>query len=399
MKITNSSVERIPYTLKGQKTYWDDTVKGFGIRVGKTSKTYIAQRDICRKTCIFSIGKHTVYNADDARKAAKEALVEMGKGINLNDKKRAAAVSGTTLREAADMYFSSSEERAAVTIQGYQDHLKRYLHVWIDKELKDITRKMTRELHQKIAKQHGKYVANGAMRTFRAIWNRTMREDETLPCCPTINVDWFKEYRKQSPIPPEELSAWYQEIMQQKNPVRRDVNLVMLFTGLRRTDAATVRFEDINFVKKTLHRPKPKGGSKRAFTIPVTDFVMDIFKQRKEENKIFFPGSAWVFPAWSASGHIMEPKEGAMKWSAHRLRDSYTTVANCAGLPVYDIEVLTNHRPANSSVTAGYVRQSIEQLRISQQKITDYLLSCIFPVPNDDNKVVPLHDNRTQIAV
>ena len=63
-------------------------------------------------------------------------------------------------------------------------------------------------------------------------------EDETLACCPTINVDWFAEYRKQSPIPPEELAFWFQDIMHQKNPVRRDINLAILFTGLRRNDAA-----------------------------------------------------------------------------------------------------------------------------------------------------------------
>jgi len=391
MKISNSTVDRIPYTTKGQKFYWDDTVKGFGVRVGQTTKTYIAQGDIRRRTCVFSIGKHGLYSADEARKVAKEALVEIGKGINPNERKRIATMRGITLRGAAELHLAAPKARSKVTIEGYNNYLKRYLHVWLDKELRAIDRKMANELHRKIGKEHGKVVANGAMRAFRAFWNRAMREDETLPICPTRNVDWFEQKRKQSPIPTEELPSWYVEIMAQRNPVRRDINLMMLFTGLRRTDATTVRWEDINFEKKTLHRPNPKGGTKRAFTIPVTDFVIDIFKRRKAENEIFFPASPWVFPADSRSGHLMEPKEGTMKWSAHRLRDTYTTAASNAGLPVYDIEVLTNHRPANSSVTAGYVLQGIEQLRISQQKITEYLLAQIFPVP----QVVAIHDNRT----
>jgi len=73
---------------------------------------------------------------------------------------------------------------------------------------------------------------------------------------------------------------------------------------------------------ETLHRPKPKGGIDRKFTIPMTDFVMEIFLRRKEESEIFFRASPWVFPAYSTVGHIVEPKNWTMKWSSHRLRDT-----------------------------------------------------------------------------
>ena len=82
----------------------------------------------------------------------------------------------------------------------------------------------------------------------------------------------------------------------------------------------------------------------------------------------------------SKLGHITEPK-GKNLPSPHRLRDTYTTAANAAGLSVYDIEVLTNHRPAKSSVTAGYVSQDIEHLRRRQQAITDYLFAQIGTKP------------------
>jgi len=129
----------------------------------------------------------------------------------------------------------------------------------------------------------------------------------------------------------------------------------------------------------TLFRPNPKGGRKRAFTVPLSDFMLEILKRRKIENEMFLPGIPWVFPAASSSGHIVEPKEKTIKWSCHRLRDTYTTAANSAGLSPYDIETLTNHRPPKSSVTAGYINQGIEQLRVSQQKVTDYLLEKIDP--------------------
>ena len=102
-------------------------------------------------------------------------------------------------------------------------------------------------------------------------------------------------------------------------------------------------------------------------------------ERRMEENEIFFGKNCpWLFPTRSQKGNkvipLSEPKEPRRSLpSAHRLRDTYTTAANAAGLSPYDIEVLTNHRPAKSSVTAGYINQSIEHLRIQQQRVADYL--------------------------
>jgi len=69
MKITNSSVDRIPYTAKGQKYYPDDTLKGFGVVVGRTTKTYVAQRDINRKTCRGVVTGKSMPAANQYRRA------------------------------------------------------------------------------------------------------------------------------------------------------------------------------------------------------------------------------------------------------------------------------------------------------------------------------------------
>jgi integrase len=391
LKLNKFSIERdcIPPVIgelnsKGkpilQKLYMDLNLKGFGLLVGRKKKTFIAQYDIRGRTTRVTIGQYGVWTVDQARKKAKELLVIMANGENPNKIKRIERSKTITLGEAAELYLNSPKmllERSPRTSQGYSQALNCYLKNWLNKPLTEISRKMVRERHLKIGNECGHYAANGTMRAFRAFWNRAMKEYEYLPVCPTINVDWFPEYRRQKPIPVEELPEWYNQVLLLRNPIRRDYLLFVLFSGLRRNDAATIRWENVNLEAETLFRPNPKGGRKRAFTVPLSDFLSEILVRRKDENEAFFPNSPWVFPAQSSTGHLMEPKEKTIKWSCHRLRDTYTTAANGAGLSPYDIETLTNHRPPKSSVTAGYINQGIEQLRESQQKVTDYLLGII----------------------
>ena len=391
LKISNLSIEKdcLPpgpgeLNSKGkpikQKLYLDLKLNGFGLLVGKQKKTFVAQRDVSGRTVRATIGQYGIWTVDQARKKAKELLLHMSNGKNPNKIKQVQKARTITLGEAAEMYLNSPKmlmERSPRTGQGYRQLTNSYLKDWLNKPLIDISRKMVREKHSKVGVKHGHYSANASMRAFRAFWNRAMKEYEYLPVCPTINVDWFPEYRRQEPIPVAELPNWYKKVLALINPIRRDYLLLVLFSGLRRNDAATIRWEHIDSEAGTLFRPNPKGGRKRAFTVPLSDFLIQIIKRRRAENPIFFPGSPWVFPANSISGHIKEPKEKTIKWSCHRLRDTYTTAANSAGLSPYDIETLTNHRPPKSSVTAGYINQGIDQLRESQQMVTNYLLGKI----------------------
>jgi hypothetical protein len=118
---------------------------------------------------------------------------------------------------------------------------------------------------------------------------------------------------------------------------------------------------------------------------------MAILRHERDVVSQIYPGSEWVFPTRTRSGEVTFVKDAHERQkivsidgrvvarpglpSPHRLRDTYSTACTQAGLHPFDIEVLTNHRPATSSVTAGYVRQSLEHLRECQEKVTAWLLT------------------------
>lgn len=380
VKITKRFVDGLPHTKGGQDFYWDSELRGFGIVVGQYSKTYIAQRDINGRTRRVTIGRHGVLTTDQARQSALEHIAEMSKGVDITARRRAARANDVTLAQALALHLEKMrrEERSDITMTDYEDLVERYLSDWRNLPLAEITRTQISDRHTRIGNKHGKVTANRAMRVFRAVFNSASKKYEHLPECPTIAVDWYKQERKQEPIPEEKLKDWYGKVMGIENTVRRDWQLFVIFTGLRKTDASTIRWEDTNAEKASLHRPNPKGGKDRAFTIPLPDVCVEILQRRKEENaKVFGEDCPWVFPTFDADGnvtHIQEPKEYKRGLpSPHRLRDTYTTIANAVGLSPYDIDVLTNHRPPKGSVTAGYIRQDFAHLLLQQQKVADYL--------------------------
>jgi integrase len=380
VKITKRFVDGLAYTKGGQDFYWDSELRGFGIVVGQQSKTYIAQRDINGRTRRVTVGRHGVITTDQARQEAREHITQMSKGVDINAKKRERRAQDITLAEAMEMHLEKLRrgEMSDITINDYKITLERYLGDWLKRPLTELTRSLITDRHTRIGTKNGEVTANRTMRAFRAVYNTARKKYEYLPECPTIAIDWYKQERKQEPIPEGKLAEWYEKVKGIDNDVRRDWQVFTLFTGLRKTDASTIKWDDINLDKASLHRPKPKGGKERAFTIPLPDVCVEILKRRQKDNAPFFGKDCpWVFPTRTAKGevtYIQEPKEYKRGLpSPHRLRDTYTTIANAAGLSPYDIDVLTNHRPPKGSVTAGYIRQDFAYLLTQQQKIADYL--------------------------
>lgn len=106
-KLAKSNIERIPFTQNRQEFYWDTELPGFGLVVGQTAKSYVAQSNIAGKSIRITVGKHGIFTCDEARCRARFLLNEMAQGINPVEKKRSAKVQGVTLCEAFNAFLSA----------------------------------------------------------------------------------------------------------------------------------------------------------------------------------------------------------------------------------------------------------------------------------------------------
>ena len=390
IKITKSRVDALPHPDKGQVLYSDSDLPGFAVLVGAKSKAYVAQRDVAGRTKRVTIGRHGIIKTDKARDDARQMIARMAQGEDPSLTKRQEAARSITLRQALEAYEQTLENknRSPRTIEGYRKSIERYLRDWLDKPLGDFDRSMVRARHLKIG-ESGRYAANGTMRAFRAVWNRAMREHEELPVCPVINVDWFEEKPRKAAIPTNDLADLYRRIQAVPNPIRRDYFEFVLFTGMRRQAAAQMLWKDVDLDNAMLHVPRPKGGERRAFDLPLSDHLVGLLERRREEDAAL--ESPWVWPSPSSkTGRISEPKETGLP-GPHSLRHTFATCATNAGLSQYHTKLLMNHTLPKSDITGGYVGSEGDDLRHSQEMVTGYLLSHVRPTGGD---VVNLKEAR-----
>jgi hypothetical protein len=63
--------------------------------------------------------------------------------------------------------------------------------------------------HEKITAENGPYIANGCMRSLRAIYNHARKMARSLPAeNPVIAVDWNAEKRRNTALGLAELGPW-----------------------------------------------------------------------------------------------------------------------------------------------------------------------------------------------
>ena len=424
-KLTKRLIDQTPLLdpndkkTRNQKIIWDDTLRGFGVRVGVNNKVFIAQRDVAGRTVRVSIGKYGVFTVDQARKEAQQLLAKMSLGTNPNEVKRNLKSKSITLGAALELYIESSRSkgRSESTIKVNTYAINRYLKDWLKRPLASFTRHEVRTRHINIAKwiKNGKYEkkhpnskairskkkvgeasANTAMGGFRTIYNRAMRQHEDLPVNPCINIDWFAKKRRQAAIPKDDLSKWYREVMAISNPVRRDLLLFMLFSGLRSGDARSLRVDQVDFEQRKIFIPMPK--SKRPFDLPMSDYIYNLLKKRIVENKEDMGATEYVFPSDRIDGHIKEPRVKLnVNYTPHGLRHTFITVAESIDVSPYAIKLIVNHAIPNHDVTGGYVTATLERLRDPMQNITDKLLDIC--TKESDDKPAPDTGNVVKLRV
>jgi integrase len=166
--------------------------------------------------------------------------------------------------------------------------------------------------------------------------------------------------------------------------------LLLLFTGMRKREATTLTWDDVDFVRRVVTVTAEKTKSRRALVLPMTSFVRDLLVRRRSLGRAQF-----IFVANSASSHV-EAMDGSLaiiakttgiKISPHDLRRTYSTVASSC-VAYAELRQLINH--AAGDVTAGYIVHDVERLREAAQKVCDQLNKlCGIEAPSGDT-VTPL---------
>jgi integrase len=440
VNLTEKTVAKLPAPTKTGKPmlYWDNgpkAVRGFGVLCsGKShTKSYIAQRDLpggrSRRVTIAGVNEISL---DEARKQAADMLVDMRRGLDPKAKKETL-----TLRSVLDSYRKAHAHRLrARSDESYRESVERYLPDWLDRPLVEITRDMVEKQHKQIAEgieaahraktaeavkryeakaekakgwpqaverykakaaaaaarkpYSGHATANATMRALRMLWNYAADKNPTIGPNPVrLKKEWFHVRRRTRLVRADDLSKFYEAMMALSNAVQRDYLRLILFTGLRRSEAAALRWDpDIDLKARVIRIPAPTTKADRKLDLPMCDVVHAMLVARRALGD-----TKYVFPADSGSGHVEEPKFACeqiaeacgVRISPHDLRRTFVTTAESIDMSTIALKALVNHALPDD-VTSGYVVMTAERLREPAQKVCDKLkMLCGIVEPAGEN--------------
>jgi integrase len=376
--------------------------------VGKRTKTFMVQGDLRlngkRQSLRLKVGEVGEVRTREARAKAKALLGLIGKGVDPRPKEAGEGEAPNlstsrpegfleidlTLRAAWTRYRDAHlkrKGRSEGTIENCRDHVERLMADWLDQPFWALGNNpsLVTARHEKITQDNGPYIANGCMRSLRAIYNHARKTARSLPAeNPVTAVDWNSEKRRNTALGLNELPPWVGELRALENPIRREFHWFLLLSGSRPYALKRARIEHIDFRSRILHIPKPKGGEIRAFDIPLSRTMIRCLVRVIRLGRVLHQtkGREWLFPADSESGHLVEHKEdraNLVKWG-NDLRQTYRTVAQTVGVADLDIHLLMIHSVIG--VNAGYINRNKllrDHLRHQQEMISCKIVDTLQP--------------------
>lgn len=385
--LSDRVISRLPLAAGGQYLVRDTELRGFFLVVGTRRKTFTVQGEYwkngVRKNKKLALGQVGDLTTREARVKAKDLLARIAKGEFAGNPQNMP--SDVTLRDAWKRYrvaHLERKERSPATIRGYADHVERLLKDWLDLPLKALGEnpRLVAERHDKLTENHGYAAANGCMRTLRAIYNHARRSARELPPeNPTLAVDWNQERRRDTAMGLADLSDWFSQARTLRHPTRREFHLFTLLSGCRPGALLKARVEHFDFGRRVLHIPRPKGGAKRAFDIPLSRPMIRCLVRAMRSSRWLHPAQAdeWIFAAASCEGHMVEHKEDRQRLSkwGNDLRQTYRTLGQAAGLSEIDMHLLMNH--SLPGVNAGYITRARllgDHLRSAQERLSQCVM-------------------------
>jgi integrase len=413
-KITKTFVDKVQPPTSGYAVHWDDSVKGYGLRVSSQGKrVFIAMGRVLGKPIQFTLGPYGVLTEDAARKKAQKILQGMREGIDPRDSKRADEAMKVTLQQVCDAYVERPGKLKESSKAEMKRHVEKVFASWKDRPIVAITEDDVRKRHREMVekgldgKRGAPASANASMVTLRILCNfasRQYRRGDGSPLLVRNPVEVLKDHwatlgsRTERYIDRRKVGeVWNALQAARENPKNRDalagidLTIFALLTGCRRDEGATLTWDRVNIDDHDpsncwWHIDDRKRGE--PIWLPLSSQAVALLKARRavvdadiaEGKKV----SEFVFPSWSKAGHIRDaraPMETISEivgkhLSLHDLRRSFTNYAmrECL-IEKFRTDLLTGHKPAQEDITArNYLDLArLDWLQPEVQKVGDWI--------------------------
>ena len=403
-------------TGKQQEIYWDSKTPSLGVRVTQgNAKAFIFQTRLYGKTIRITIGSLDTWALGQAQSEARRLKVLTDQGVDPRE-------------ERAKLVAKAHAERlkGIKALDVWDQYIEARSHQWGDRHKNDhidMVRagggKVTRGLrkNQSATKQAGILCdllslplneinrarvlawlkgeatrrparARQALSALKAFltWAGDQPEYSALAdtgACERLARELPAKKAKDDCLQKEQLKVWFDGVKKVGNPVISAYLQILLLTGARRNELASMKWSDLDLQWHTaIIRDKVEG----VRTIPITPYVEHLLNnlprvfKGKDGKQI---KSQYVFASPTAkSGRLTEPRKaheqvieaaGIPNLSIHGLRRSFGTLAEWTECPAGISAQIMGHKPS-AIAEKHYRKRPIDLLRQWHAKIEEFIL-------------------------
>lgn len=339
--------------------------------------------------------------------AAKFKARELHKIASMDEFERSRQI-GRTLESGFEVYLvnrrtKNNKPLAERTKRDYRKDYNTYLKAkcghWVLKDTKaGQWEDIFREIHERTPSK-----ANSSHALVSGIYNYLIGRDE-LEANPMSKVRMQRFLTKPEPrtkqVDTMDLVRFVENVKGLRVRHSRDIAMLYLTTGIRHVALLSMRWDQLDLENGYYNVPPDVEGWKGfSGLLPLSDFVIDLFRKRRELELAEGRDSEWIFPARNVDSKVpyrVDAKEALLRVSeglpyrigTHDLRRTWAGLIN-AVLPgdIKTVGMLLAHKWAIDSaksssetksgqmtITLRYLTPQLKRARVSVNRVTKFLL-------------------------
>ncbi len=384
--------------MKPGDLLWDGDVLGFGCRYQRRDRVYVLKYRHEAQQRWLSIGKHgSPWTVETARKEAKRLLGLVAAGKDPAHE-RDASKRDLTVAELCRQYLKEApglmlkrrgRPKKASTLAIDHGRVERHIIPLIGRiKANKVTPTIIESLQSRIMNgetkadiktgKHGRAVVTGGpvaaarvVGLLGGIFSYAL-DRGIVATNPTRGVVKFDSGKRERYLSPPELARLGDELLQAEargvNPGAIACIRLLALSGMRRNEALSLRWSDIDFERGLANLSDSKTGAK-AVTLgaPALDLLRSLPRMAN---------SPWVFPATKGKGYLLGlPKiwqkiranAGLDAVRLHDLRHGFASAAVSGGQTLYVAGKLLGH--AQARTTERYAHLADDPLRLAANMV------------------------------
>lgn len=394
VRITEKIVRSLSAPAAGNRIVYDDEIPGFGVRITANGIiSFVLDYRINGRKRRYTLGRHPELNAS----AARDEAIQLRGALRVGEDPLAAREHRREAPTVQDLFDDYMERHANIylrpnTIRSVEGMARRHILPKLGRlKVADVTRRDVEELHQSI--KDAPYQANRVVLLLSKMMNLAKgwewRSDN--PC---EGVPKFREEKRDRWLSTEEIERLCDALDEHPNQSVANAIRLMLFTGARRGETLTARWEDFNLDLGIWTKPSHHTKQKRTEHVPLSAPAVQLLVSMKETadgNSYLFPGDVPGQPLqeikWAWAKLCQRAKIRNVR--IHDLRHTYASHLVSSGMSLPIVGRLLGH--TQPQTTARYAHLADDPLRQATNRFASIVAAAR---SRKRAEIVPLRGDR-----